>query len=192
MRKLFFHILLAVTFMVTSCKSGGERDFSTPLPEGWPRPNIAVSDSISVIEGLPLEVRKNLMADYFIEEIDPPGLTIVYPTIGTKIYFTFIEIHNEEQRDKILEARQKRISLNLNGAQATTIHDQQGLAALVVAQSASQTPGQLLVNLPYYVVSATAFIDNRNAYMNYDSIYPIIKVLEHDMRKALPQINFNE
>ena len=150
---------------------------------------VAVTDA-------PTEVLINPKATYELIPGTPAGLTVNYPPeAGAKIYFTFIRPENSEETARVMEARLERISLNLNGVPATTLHnsaDDSGHAVLVVARGGTQTPVQLLADTPDGIVSATAFIDNPGASWAYDSIAPLIKVLSHDMAKSIKGINFEE
>lgn len=150
---------------------------------------------MKVLEDMPVPVAVNRQATFEVEEINPPGLTVRYPGVGADIYFTFVETPPGTDRQKIIEARQERISLNLNGVPARTFHTPEGEdndGVLVVATSGTQTPVQLLVNMPEYVVTATAFLHDPRVSMAYDSIKPLIEVLKYDMSHALPGVKFEE
>ena len=185
-----FLLIWLVWSMLTCCSSSDNNNNSIPLPVAWPRMALTTSDSMITVNGTPVEVRMNPMAKYEIVSTNPPGLTIRYPDGGTDIYFTFIEPESPEQRSQIIESRLERMSLNLNGVQAKTYHSSSSDGFLVVAMSGTQTPVQLLADLPDYVVTATAFIHDPRVSQSYDSIRPLIDILQHDMSKALPNINF--
>lgn len=187
-------VIVAVTGMLaTGCageKEGDEQSQAVPLPVAWPRLDISTSDSMRTVQEVPVEVLINPEADYEIVEGDPKGLTVTYPKVNTKIYYTFIAPSDSAERRKIIENRMQRISLNLNGITAETLHDETEQGVLVVASSGSQTPVQLLADLPDFVVTGTAFFMDPATSVAYDSISPIIKVLEYDMSRSLPMLKF--
>ena len=185
--KILFWTLIPA---VAAC--GGEDTGRTPmpLPVAWPRLPVSVSDSMTTLSDLPVAVRINPSATYSIVAGETPGLTVTYPKAGASIYYTFISAPTDDARQKVLEARKERISLNLNGLPARTIHSATGNGALIVAGSGTQTPVQLLAEVPPYIVTATAFIESPVAATAYDSIRPLIGVLEHDMSRTLPGLEF--
>lgn len=198
MRKVNNHTALITTLLLCGVTLGGCQgdggSSSIPLPVGWHRLPIEISDSMNIVKGLPMEVSVNPMAVYEIQDSVHPSLTIKYPSVGADIYFTFIKPESESARKNIIDARQERISLNLNGVKAKTLHgsvNDETDAVLVVATSGTQTPVQLLVNTPEYVVTATAFIHDPKVSQAYDSIKPLIEVLEYDMSHALRNVNFD-
>ena len=191
MKRLVFYISVAIIFCILSVSCGGESQTnSVPLPKAWPRIDISVSDSMTDVPGLPVGISINTEAVYIIDEMDPPGLTVSYPSNHARIYYTFITPGSESNRQKVLRARQERINLNFNGAPADTYHSEDGNVVVLVARSGNQTPVQLLANLDSCIVSATAFIDDPRASLMYDSIQPLIDVLEHDLKNTIKGIQF--
>lgn len=178
-----------------SCKQETESTGAPPVPKpvAWPRLPVETSDSMVDVAGLPVNVRVSAKATYDVLETDPPGLTVSYPAADTKIYYTFIPV-TDENRDAVLSARRQRIGLNLNGVPARTFHSVNGSdsqSVLVVAQSGTQSPVQLLAVLPGYVVTATSFINDPGASIRYDSIAPLYQVLTRDMARTLPDFKFD-
>ena len=193
--RLVCGIFLVVGALFISCCSQSSENGTgaVPLPKAWPRIALTTSDTMVSVPGTPVSVQINPAASWLMEETDPPGLTVTYPGAGMRIYYTFIIPENQLSRERILDLRRQRISLNLNGLSAKTIHGNSasgGEAVVVVAESGAQTPVQLLASLPECIVSATAFIENPSASLNYDSIYPLIKIVEHDLLKTLPGLNW--
>lgn len=197
--KRFTGLTISLLILITLASAGcghNESDRSTfaPLPYAWPRIPVSVSDSMTEVRDFPVPVMINPEATYEIVNNDPPGLTVSYPSAGAKIYFTFIKATDNDGRTRIMEARKQRISLNLNGIGATTAHAENkngATAVIVTATSGTQTPVQLLADLPEGILTATAFIENPQAASAYDSISPLVSVLEHDLRHALPYISFD-
>lgn len=205
-RKLFSDIMkfrcpgvsVCLLLLLAACTdSDGGASQAIPRPKAWPRLNIATSDSMTAVPGMPVEVLVNPTALWEVQETDPPGLTVTYPEVNTRIFYTFIKAGGEARNNDIIERRQQRISLNLNGAPAETVHslpnESTGASGVIVeATSAASTPVQLLARLPGWIVSATAFIDSDNPTLNYDSIRPVVKALRHDMARTLPALAFPE
>lgn len=189
MYKVFSLLLGIIIPALASCSRSDDRS-ATPLPTAWPRIDISAADSMTVVEGLPVEVRVNSRAEWHSDSADGlPALTVTYPGANTYIYYTFIPVRDEEERAGILERRSERIALNLNGAPAQTIHagapDDDSQAVIVVASTGTQTPVQLLAQTPGWVISATSFIDDPRAAVAYDSIRPIVDVLRSDMERTV-------
>ena len=190
-------LILTVAFLTVTIACGNadaDKPASRPLPRAWPRPPVTVSDSMDLVPGLPVGVSVNPAAQYEIKETDPPSLTVRYPGLEADIYYTFVIPVNEDMRKKIIEARQERISLNLNGLPAQTLHGQSSIpsaeAIVVVAQSGTQTPVQLLADLPQCVITATAFLHNPRVTQMYDSIKPVIDILRHDIMKSVSMFEY--
>lgn len=194
-RLLAYMLGVACAAVATGCgHTDSDRGARVPLPTAWPRIDVSASDSMARVPGLPLDVLINPAATYEILETYPPGLTVTYPRGAARIYYTFIETDNDADRQKVVDMRRQRISLNLNGTPAVTRHghspdNADGEAVLVAATSTSQTPIQLLADMGQFVVTATAFVDTPRA--RYDSIYPLYKVLEHDLSRTLPALTFD-
>lgn len=200
-RLYIFNILMCALTCLFNCScgnSGSDTAFSpVPLPKAWPRIDISTSDSMTPVPELPVGVKVNPLAAWETLETYPPGLTVTYPNGSAKIYYTFIETPDKTERDRVIEMRMQRISLNLNGTPAKTFHssvnesEPQIGGALVVALSGTQTPVQLLAEKPGWIVSGTAFIDDSRAVVAYDSLLPLIEVLQFDMAHSLKDINFD-
>lgn len=198
MKPVYRHIVRLAVFasvaVFCACaQKEKEETTSVPRPVAWPRLPVESSDSMVDVTGLPVEVRVSAKATYDVLETYPPGLTVTYPSADTKIYYTFIPV-TDENRDAVLNARQQRINLNLNGAPARTFHSSDGSdrqSVLVVAQSGTQSPVQLLAVLPDYVVTATSFVNDPGASIRYDSIAPLFEVLAQDMARTLPAFKFD-
>lgn len=189
-RAVLTYFAFMVLMLVAACHSSTD-DASVPLPKAYPRLALPVADSLVTVDSLPVEVRVNPHAAYSIISKMPAGLTVSYPSIKSNIYFTFIKPTDTADRERIIKARQERISLNLNGIPAETIHDTEGKAVIVLAKSASGTPVQLLAEVDPYIVTATAFIDDSDISASYDSIAPVINFLYDDMARAIPVLNFS-
>lgn len=183
-------ILYFIVPALSALFSCSDQSSSTPLPKAWPRLPVSISDSMTTVSTSAMEVRVNTQTNTTEIKGVPSGITVDYPNAGAHIYFTFIPVESETQRESILDNRKRRIQLNLNGAPARNIHSVDNEGVAVVAESATQIPVQLLVSLPDYVVSATAFIDRPVSPASYDSISPLITVLEHDITHSLPNVNF--
>lgn len=198
MRTARFFPFLAVALVSLSILAGCHSSDGPgiPLPKAWPRLPIQQYDSMTVVEGLPVEVRVNPSSTWQIVDDGMQGLTVTYPAVGTKIYFTFVKTRDHAERQQVVDIRKQRISLNLNGGSARMLHSDIDTvrnydAVLIVSKSAVQTPVQLLATMGNYVVTATAFIDNPGIAQAYDSIAPIVRVLQHDMSNALSDISFS-
>ena len=187
-----FFSLIAALFLLcfaTGCDDGS-RSTGVPLPKAWPRLPIEMSDSMKAVEGIPVEVFVRSSSEIQLMHGPTPGMTVSYPGTDAKIYFTFIPIETDEQKSFVIKNRRKRIELNLNGVSATTLHSGNGEAVLVSASSGTQTPVQLLGSVPGYVITATSFLDGRDASERYDSLAPLMKVLETDLIRAVPSFRF--
>ncbi len=179
---MILRLLIACALVGALWSCGGTADRTpVPLPVAYPRLPVAVSDSMITVAGTPIPVHINPAARAVIAQ---NALTLTYPAAKTDIFFTFIPYTDSEERARILDARRERISLNLNGIPAVTTHPADEVA-VVVAESGTQTPVQLLADLDGYVVTATAFVHDPRATQAYDSIAPLIDVLRHDLEKAL-------
>lgn len=189
------HILLFTTLLgCAACSTANTDDRLTamPRPVAWPRLPLPAADSLTIVDDLPLTVMVNTAADIERSGDTYPALTVTYPGLNAGIYWTFIPA--KDNLDQIIDARRQRISLNLNGTPADTHHTAPDAAAegvLVTAQSGSLTPVQLLVVSPDgTVVTATAFLADPRAAEAYDSIRPLIDMLQRDMSRALPDAPF--
>lgn len=185
-------LIAAVFFMFFACGRNQGDTASVPLPVAWPRLPVTASDSMIPVDSLPVQILVNPQAEYEYVNGDNKGLTVTYPAVRASIYYTFIRPADPADRNRIIEARKQRISLNLNGSPATTYHDDAGNALLVVAGTTSQTPVQLLADVGPYVVTATAFIETPANAVAYDSIAPLIDVLRHDVGKSIKNLNFGQ
>lgn len=187
-------LALGIFALLVVFQCSEEKENAVPKPRALPRMAVTHSDSMVQVTATPVKVLVNPMATYIIEDSEHPGLTVTYPKINTDIYFTFIDAPTEEQKKEIIALRQERINLNLNGIPAQTFHgtDSEGTeAVVVVAQSGSQTPVQMLAVSPRYIVTATAFIHDPSASLNYDSIVPVYEVVKEDLMQAIPGIKFS-
>ena len=179
--------LMATLFFAAGCKKS--QPVATPLPVAWPRLPIAAADTMRTLDGLPVEVAVNPAATYTVVDSKPMGLTVHYPSVDVDIYYTFIPVETADRLEEVVDSRLQRISLNLKGADARTLHgvdNDENVAVMVVATSGTQTPVQLLATLPGYVVTATSFINDANATTAYDSIRPLFEAIEKDMSRSLP------
>lgn len=190
-------ILGALAFATAACAGSGASDSiaSAPVPVAYPRIPVQAYDSLVAVDApIPVAVRINPEAVYTVEETDPPGLTVSYPKAGARLYFTFIRPGSLSDKEKIIDLRKQRISLNLNGTPARTLHsgpDTDGTAIIVTATSGTQIPVQLLGETDGYIITATAFIDDPRAATAYDSVAPLFRVLEHDLSKAVDNLHFS-
>lgn len=172
--------------MTSACSgenSSADR-FDVPLPVAYPRLPVAKADSMVLVPGLPVPVYINPECSYIILETDPPGLTVTYPGANTDVFYTFINVDSDRQRERVLDGRLDRISHNLNGAPANTLHPDEN-TVLVVAQTGTQTPVQLLAVKDNTVVTATAFVHDPRATAAYDSIAPLFGILADDLARTL-------
>lgn len=193
MKKGFINIFVLVVsvFVFVSCGDSEQTAGTVPLPKAWPRLDAPITADRTEVTGLPVPVSINPSAKYSVLEVNPPGLTVDYPKHGVSIYYTFVPVRDEESLERVLDARRERIGLNLNGREADvyeTTPSSGGEGALIVARSVSQFPVQLLVHQSDWIVSATAFV--HNPVTDYDSISPLVDMLEYDMRRTLPGIEF--
>lgn len=200
MRKSWRHItILAIAWIAVvnaSCNKNAESPATPPVPKPveWPRLPIDVTDSMVDVPGLPVDVKVSSLAQYEVLETYPPGLTVTYPKVNTKIFYTFIPVDNENL-NSVVSARQQRISLNLQGAPAKTLYGENEAkeqAMIVVAQSGTVHPVQYLAVKDGYVVTATSFIADPDAAMHYDSISPLYDVLTGDLERTLPGFKFEK
>ncbi|MDE6396290.1 MAG: hypothetical protein K2K84_03370 [Muribaculaceae bacterium] len=187
-------VLAAVVLCLSGCSSSddtGAVSSAVPRPTAYPRLDLPDTASVVLTDGLPVHVRVSQAATCSVSSADgerPAALTVDYPPrTGASVYFTFIPVDGANI-EKVLDARRERISLNLNGAPASTTHAfGDGIEAVIVtAQTGSQTPVQLLADIDgRWVVSATAFVHEPSAAFSYDSVRPLYDRLSEDMAKAL-------
>lgn len=177
----------AVVFLATACSSPENKPADTlPLPIAYPRLPLPETDSSVTYTGLPIDINVNAAACITdVPDATTPGITVTYPQTGTQVYYTYIPAPTPAYAMEVTDARMERIHLNLNGARATSTtmtgdSDTQGL--LVRTTSPCQTPVQLLVSGPGYVLTATAFVAAGGP---YDSIRPLYDLLEHDMLRSV-------
>lgn len=182
-RKLPLLMLCIAAAAVSSC--GDTERVAAPLPVAYPRLPVTVSDTMTLVEGTLVPVQVNPSARVAADSASH-ALTVTYPAVNTDIYFTFIPYADDAAREKILDARRQRISLNLNGVTAATHHPADNVV-VVVASSGTQTPVQLLADVAGCIVTATAFIHDPRAASAYDSIAPLVDVLSHDLERAIIQ-----
>lgn len=181
-----------------SCSSDNQEtgsEESVPLPYAWPRLPLPETDSMKSVAGVPVDILINSAAEYDVLETYPPGLTVRYPKSGVEVYYTFIKPETEREREAIIDARRQRISLNLNGIPAKTIHSTDGgesSGVLVTASSGSQFPVQLLAETQGWIVTATSFIRASEKPLPYDSILPLIGLIEKDMKRTVKGVRFEE
>ena len=192
--KIIVQWVIILTFPVLAACSG-KKQSGTPLPTAWPRLPVTAYDTMLTVSGAPVDIDINPEASARVVEGSPTGLTVTYPKAGAEIYYTFIETASPEAAREIIEARQERIGLNLGGVSAKTLHGTNAAgdeALLVVSTGGAQTPVQLLAVVPGYVVSATAFIHDPRASVAYDSIRPLVEVLQHDVSRTLKGFTYDE
>lgn len=185
-------LCVGLPIMFSGCKKAIQS--YVPLPIAWPRLPLAESDNMKMVENLPVKIAINECATYNIIDEKILGLTVTYPKVNTQIYYTFIPVNAVDEIDEVIDSRLQRITLNLNGADAKTLHGsdkEDNQSVLVVATSGTQTPVQLLASVPGYVISATSFVGDPKAATTFDSIRPLVDMLEADMRRTLPGFNYD-
>lgn len=185
-------VLLTLWFVLTGCGNGSQTPY-VPLPKAWPRLNVAASADMDTVFDGPVPVLVNPSTSRAFGDNGVPSLTVTYPSAATDIYYTFVPVGDESEKEEVLRNREQRISLNLNGLEASTLKGSGpgGTAVLVVARGATQTPVQLLADMGRFVVTATAFVKNRQTAQSYDSIAPLVDVLVHDMKRTLPGLTYD-
>lgn len=180
---LYLCAICAAYRFAPSCRQADE-PASAPLPVAYPRVAV-LPDSMVTHSAFGVDVDVNAAAIVTDVPGKTPGIIVDYPGLNAKVYYTYIPTRGTDPAD-IINARKERISLNLNGVPARTLHSPQGV--LVIARSISSTPVQLLALEGNNVVSATAFLSNPGT--SFDSISPLIDMLTRDMSRTLPNVDF--
>lgn len=188
-------LFLAAVAVLTACghNSDGQAESAVPRPRAYPRPDLP-ERTLRLLEGDSVTIPLNVNAAAVVRSTPvtdsaPGAVTVEYPAgVGATVYYTIIPSENEDSRKQILSARQERISLNLNGTPAETIHKTDGDAEIVVvtALSVSQTPVQMLADIGgKWIVSSTAFMHDNKGFVDYDSIRPVYEYLRADALEAI-------
>lgn len=190
MKKIMLPVLLA-GLVAAGCSDKKPHTPTTPLPSAYPRLPLPDNDTMRTVSETPSPVNVNSTARATFTPGDMPALTVEYPRLGATAYWTFIPYTGTPA--EIIARRRERISLNLNGTPARTLHSAPTSdfeAVLVTAEAGSQTPVQMLAVTPEYVITATAFLSDPRAAVAYDSIRPLIELLDRDMQRSIPGLIF--
>lgn len=190
-------ILIAFGLTAFGCSSSPESDPDTgtiPRRYEYPRLPLPADTAMVICRDTPVPVSVNAATRVTYTPGDsatPPGLTVDYPdAMGATLYFTFIPVTSDNVAD-VLERRRERISLNLSGRHATTLHSDTGDGILVTAMSVANTPVQMLGLLDdRWVVTATGVVHNPVPVNAYDSVLPLYNLLRRDMAQALSDLKF--
>lgn len=172
--------LAVLALMAWAC---GSNDYNAvPLPHAFPRTYV-YPDSLRTIlyKGLPLDINAGTVVD----SLDN-GLTISYPRYGAVVYIG-IKSHIDNYSAEVSN-RAQRFSMNLgtSGSSATynEFSNDSGIVTTVVrANSVVQTPVQVMVQnaSERVLMSCVAFMGDWNESVPYDSVKPVIDVLERDL-----------
>lgn len=173
-------VVAFVALIATAC--GGNDYNSIPLPHAFPR-SYVYTDSLKTIvfNGIPLDVN----ADALIDTVDN-GLTISYPRYDALVYVGLKR--NIDNYAAEVSNRAERFSMNLGVAESSATYCDYSSASDVVttvvrANTVVQTPVQVMVQKPSgnVLMSCVAFMGGWNENVPYDSVKPIIDVLERDL-----------
>lgn len=122
-------------------------------------------------------------------------LTASYPRYGATLYCTFTPVSDREEKIRNVENRLERMQLNIADtridSEETTGPDFS--ATLVTTPSASATPVQFLIYPAAgsgWVVSGATFFPGIKPGASTDSVAPMIKAIEADVREAISQFHF--
>lgn len=122
-------------------------------------------------------------------------LTATYPRYGAALYCTFTPVRDREEKIRTVENRLERMQLNIADtridSEETTGPD--FTATLVTTPSASATPVQFLIYPATgsgWVVSGATFFPGVKPGAPTDSVAPMIKAIEADVREAISQFHF--
>lgn len=186
--KLFVTLLIPLLLVAVSACGDGGGDV-TPRRHGFPR--VQLYDSVYVAaDSFPLHFEVNSQA---VCRVPRRGwLDVAYPSYGAILHVSALNCSGERLASE-LDKRRERMSLNLYGSSAETIHvssaDSTFEAVLLVSGDAVNTPVQFLAtdgrNL---LVTGSAYLPGVRAESQADSIAPQVGALKRDIIHAIKQM----
>lgn len=183
--KILPAIAAAAIAAAAACSAGADTDTATPRRRGYPR--LPAYDSVYASAPravLPLQLNA---AACVADSNRGRWLTVAYPLHHSAIYITISTPASADELRRTLGNRRERISLNLGGAAATTVHlaSDGGFESALVEAPGNATPLQFVAtDGEGFVVSGAARIDAA-ADAPYDSIRPIEATLRRDILHML-------
>lgn len=182
----FFPLL----FLATAGCGGNSSYTPVPLPEAYPRVNVADSVFTSVdIAGLLLDV--NSASD--TARISGNWLDIRYPDYGGILHISVNDHSGDTGINKAIANRRQRVSLNLGGAPAVTENFMSGsgefACELIISHDGGVTPVQFIASDGRFLLSGTFAMGHPSS--NPDSIAPVVKAVSRDVRRMLDKVTYS-
>ncbi|MDE6498344.1 MAG: hypothetical protein K2L21_06775 [Muribaculaceae bacterium] len=181
-------VIAILAAMLAACGGSDGRD-AVPKPRAYPR--IAVADSVfAPVPGaaIPFEACTAAQA-----QVDSAGrwITLSYPAYGATVYVTLSEAPDQERMAAMIDNRRERMSLNLNGAPASTGHITSldgSFEGVLLEAPGTGTPLQFLATDGYRrLVSGVAQLSTAGT-APHDSVRPILAALRRDIIHALKNL----
>lgn len=181
--------IVAAAIPVAGCGgSSGQRDVDVPRIRAYYRLTLPAPDYRTDTLGyLPVAVNRAASATS-----DGSGwLTLAYPGAGAEVYLTLTPLDGDDGGDSRILNRVERLSMNTRGAstQMSEFVNDRGLECLLmVTPQKSPTPVQFIAVQPgEWMLSGSAMVGHL-AEAPSDSLAPVVKMLERDLRYMLEQL----
>lgn len=178
--------IASLALLVASCGGNDGRHNAVPLPRAYPR--ITVADSVfSPVPGAAMPFEASTAATV---QADSAGrwLTLRYPAYDAEVYVTLSQAPDQDRMGAMLANRRERMSLNLNGAPASTTHITSldgSFEAVLLEAPGTETPLQFLATDGHLrMVSGVARLSAAST-APYDSVRPVVAALRRDIIHAL-------
>ncbi len=186
-----FHRIIPLIFLAAASCGGRDSYTPVPLPEAYPRVNVADSVFTPVdISGLRLDV--NSTSD--TASISENWLDIRYPAYGGTLHVSVNDHSSDSGINKAIANRRQRVALNLGGAPAVTDNfmslSGDFACEMIVSPEGGVTPVQFIASDGRLLVSGTFALSRPSA--NTDSIAPVVKAVERDVRRMLENVSYSQ
>lgn len=177
-------IILPLAMLAAAC---GGSDSNAPVPRPRAYPRIAVADSVfAPVAGAAIPFEASTAA---VATLDSTGsqLTLDYPAYGMQLYVTLTVAPDPDRVGAVIANRRERMSLNLNGAPASTTHitsQDSTFEGVLLEAPGTGTPLQFLATDGMNCVASGA-LSTAATPAPYDSVRPIVAALRRDIVHAL-------
>lgn len=184
----FIALLLTVTAVLSSCGNG--RTSAYPKPEAYPR----ISDpGENYIPAYDFPVTMEINAEAIVSQPRGDWADIVYPNLGTTVHVSFTPT-TADDIEEVIDNRIERISLNIgdrSDIENISIESGDFTSSLIISPESRSTPLQFVsvAGDSTMVVSGTAFLANVSQDASIDSLSPIVRMVERDLRHTLSTLS---
>lgn len=188
---IFSSLAAALLLLASGCSDRGD---GAPLPRREAYSRVEPYPQEYVEAPVPVHFSVNSSAETEVERRDDGSywLTATYPRYGAVLYCTFTPVGALAEVQDAVANRMERIQLNIADIPVDTEQTDFGAytTTLVTTRSASATPVQFLA-YPHggkgWVVSGSAFFPGVKPSSPLDSIRPMVRAIEADVRRSLSE-----